>query len=250
MRRARIGIIDFNPKAGTNEDKIHYVEKIRDIIPGGTAPEGIVFREARDLSRYSGLVLTGSALSAANYQRMAGERQISGDDYHAVDAVARQLVNYEGSVFGICFGAQLVAFIRGGRIGTLESIEVGYLDHELTKEAEYDPVFGHLPRRFYGAHLHRDFVKELPDGGKVLATRRGMIYAYRLDSPGGRVWYGCQPHPEMSTTKNATFFLELAKCEGLIDDAEYHKALTLTEGADFGLSETLAKFGGLVSGIK
>lgn len=235
-----IGIIDFNPEAGTPSDELHYIEKIRALLPPGKA-DGIIFRDVSDLSTYDGLILSGSKLSAAAYQ---GMKQREGD-YKGVERVAEQLRDYNGSAFGICFGSQLLALVAGGSVGTLEMAEVGYLPHGLTPAGKKDPVFGELPQRFFGAHLHNDFVKRLPKGGKVLARRNGMIYAYRLQR-GDSMWYGCQPHPEMSTPENSTILANRALRSGIIGAGEYNVARVVPRDAEYALSKTLAKFAELV----
>ena len=238
-----IGIIDFNPKAGTPEDGRQYIRLIGELLPG--EKEGIVFRDVRDLSRYDGLVLSGSALSAVSYQRMIRDGRIDDDDYRDIDRVAQQLKEYRGNVFGICFGSQLAALLAGGEVGSLDNMEVGYLPHVLTEAGKRDPVFGHLPERFYGAHLHRDIVNKLPEGGEILATRNGYVHAYRIQRD-GKVWYGCQPHPEMSTPENAPNFTwrEVRKWLTGAEDVADEFKLNMPQDAEFGLSQTITRFAG------
>ncbi len=83
----------------------------------------------------------------------------------------------------------------------------------------------------------------------MLATRNSMIYAYRLQIADS-VWYGSQPHPEMSTRENAPTFMwnAVRKWMAGADDLADECKSGVPEGADYGISQTLGKFAGLVKG--
>jgi GMP synthase-like glutamine amidotransferase len=247
-----IGIVDFNPDQ--KPDEIGYIRRISALIPTDYNWEGFVFRDARDIGYYDALILSGSKLSATYYQRMKKQGKIEGDDYIYVDKFAEQLSDYDGPVLGICFGNQLLAHSMGSELDRLEQTEVGYLPHELTSYGKRDRVFGHLNDTFYGAHMHRDFVKTLPIGENVslshcLAKRNGMIHAFGVLYYGGNdrgrvMRYGVQPHPEMSTPDSASFFPTIRK--GLLTielgPEEVEKALVIPSGADFEFSKIITNF--------
>jgi len=246
-----IGIVDFNPD--TNPDKRQYVRRIGALIPRGTKFEGVYFREDSDLSRYTALILSGSKLSATRYQNMCAEKSLEGTDYLAVDRMKLRLLDFKGNMFGICFGAQLIAHMSGGKLGSLPQTEAGYLDHELTADGRKDRIFGNLPDTFFGAHLHRDFVQSLPEVGvqsaKVLARRNEFIHAYSVLLQNGSLRYGVQPHPEMSNSRDATVLVQLNRhwLTDELGEEEYEKALIIPKNADFQLSETIRKFAEMIN---
>jgi|GEM_PF-1427346 len=251
----RIGIVDFNPDQ--NPDTRQYVRRISKLIPDDFEAEGIFFKDDTDYSDYDALILSGSKLSASNYQEMAEHGMAIEGDYVFVDNAVQKLSRYKGSMFGICFGSQLIARVIGGDLGKLEKTEAGYLAHRLTDDGKKDPVFGRLPDIFYGAHLHNDYVKSLPAAGEnitdsqILATRNGHIHAYKIICSNGSVMYGVQPHPEMSSPRDATFLVEVngTWLEDAIGNQEYQNALTVPFGADYELAKTIAKFAEIVKKI-
>ncbi|MEK6963357.1 MAG: hypothetical protein AABX70_02935 [Nanoarchaeota archaeon] len=250
----KIGIINFNPDQ--NPDTIEYIDKIGALIPQGIEYRGFHFTEQVDFSGCSALILSGSKLSATNYQKMVQKGAIEGADYLSIDGIAKKLAAYQGSMFGICFGAQLVAHVMGGRLGKLVRVEPGYLQHELTDAGKKDLIFGKLPERFYGAHLHQDYVDTLPNGelvksADVLAMRNGFIHAFKAVCANGAVRYGVQPHPEMSTPENAVFLVRHTKSwlEGEIGREEYENALIIPTDAGYELAETITQFAQSIKGF-
>ncbi len=235
----RIGILDFNPEP---MDSLRYPERISSFFPKGVKWQSHWFRGNPNISSYDALFLSGSRLSAAGYQEMNEIGKTEKGEYEDVARIAEKLALYHKPIYGICFGAQLLAYVMGGRLGSLDKTEAGYLLHELTEEGRKDKVFGFLSERFRGSHLHRDYVAQLPTGS-VLATRNGLIHAYRIEK-NGIISYGIQPHPEMSTPENAALLIRAneSMLKGEIGTDEYEKALAIPAGADFELCKTITRF--------
>ena len=98
-------------------------------------------------------------------------------------------------ILGICYGHQLLAHARGGRIGYHPGgVELGTTDVRLTPEAAADPLFGLLGTSGFPAHVaHRQTVLALPAGAVRLAGNDfEPHHAFRL---GPKAW-GVQFHPE------------------------------------------------------
>lgn len=246
-KRNLIGIIDFNPDQ--NPDRRQYIKRISSLIPKDFSVEGILFRDNRDVLKYDALILSGSRLSATDYQKMVEENQVVGGDYISVDKITEKLFKYKGPMLGICFGAQLIAYIMGGKLGKLEKTEAGYLEHRLTPQGEIDPIFNHLADIFYGAHLHTDYIAVLPKGkdikeSNILATRNGFIHAYGVLCNNGSMRYGVLFHPEMSNPSDATFLVDVNSqwLRKAIGDKEYEKARIVPKQADFEVRKTITKF--------
>lgn len=244
----KIGIVDFNPDQ--TPDRRQYPKRIGALLPEDTVYEAILYKNQVDLSKYDMLFLSGSRLSATLYTTMKDQHFPNTDpEYEYIDKMIEVLKSYTGPMFGICFGSQILAYIKGGKLGRLDRTEAGYLSHDLSAEGRNDAVFGHLPNRFYGSHLHQDFVKELPSGPKVqksdvMASRNGFIHAFRVIDKNGIISYGVQPHPEMSNKNDAVFLVDVNKgwLEKKIGQDELNKTLIVPEGADFEFQKTITYF--------
>lgn len=99
-------------------------------------------------------------------------------------------------LLGICFGHQLMAHAFGGEVADNPAgIEVGTVPIRLTDEAEADPLFRHLSRRFPAHVTHQQSVIAPPRGAVVLAC--SDMDAHQAIRLGERMW-SVQFHPEFS----------------------------------------------------
>ncbi|MEI6228755.1 MAG: hypothetical protein WCP11_01890 [Candidatus Saccharibacteria bacterium] len=177
-----IGIIDFNPDQ--NPDRSQYVKRISALLPEGTAYKGVFFRDINNLDQYDAIILSGSKFFATQYQRdVRSGAELSGESAD-VDVAVKKIMGYKGPIFGICFGAQILAHIHGAELGRLPITEAGYLTHQLTEIGANDPVFSGLDQTFWGAQLHMNFVQTLledtDEKSDIIATRNGYIHAFRI----------------------------------------------------------------------
>jgi GMP synthase (glutamine-hydrolysing) len=105
----------------------------------------------------------------------------------------QRLVADEIPILGVCLGGQLLAKALHGQVRRLPSPEIGWADVELTPEAEDDPVFACLPRRFTSFQWHL-YCFEQPGGAVPLARNERCLQAYRA---GSAAW-GIQFHAEVT----------------------------------------------------
>jgi GMP synthase (glutamine-hydrolysing) len=104
----------------------------------------------------------------------------------------REAVETDTPVWGICFGAQLLAAALGGRVFAGPRPEVGILPLQLTGAAVADPVFGSLPPEVPMFHWHGDSF-ETPAGAiRVAGSDAYPNQAFRA----GGLAYGVQFHAE------------------------------------------------------
>ena len=95
-------------------------------------------------------------------------------------------------VWGICFGAQLLASALGARVWPGSGPEVGIHPLRLEPAAAGDPVFSALPETLPMFHWHGDSF-DVPEGAELLASSG----AYRSQAfRAGRLAYGVQFHAE------------------------------------------------------
>ncbi len=105
-------------------------------------------------------------------------------------------------IFGICFGAQLLAEALGGRVFSSDQEEIGWYDVTLTPEGRRSFLFEGIPERFLTFHWHSDHFL-LPSGCIRLAKSDPTAnQAYVCE---GHPFVGMQFHPEY-TREMVTYF--------------------------------------------
>lgn len=109
-------------------------------------------------------------------------------------AMRRAVQELRMPVLGVCLGHQVLAEALGGRVGLMDSPEVGIMEVALTPAAAEDPVFRHLPAAATVLQWHAAAVLEPPPGATVLAASPACpIQAFRV----GPAAYGIQYHVEI-----------------------------------------------------
>jgi GMP synthase (glutamine-hydrolysing) len=137
------------------------------------------------LEAYDAVLVFGGAMHVDQEDRHGWLR----DEHHTL----RRLLADEVPVLGVCLGGQLLAKALHGHVRRLPSPEIGWVDVELTPEAQDDPVFAALPRRFSSFQWHL-YHFELPAGAVPLARSDRCLQAYRA----GTAAWGLQFHAEVT----------------------------------------------------
>ena len=104
----------------------------------------------------------------------------------------QRLLDVHVPVLGVCLGAQLVAKAAHAEVSVMPEPEVGWVDVELTEDADDDPLFRGLPSRFPSFQWHY-YELAAPTGSCVLARSACCTQAFRL---GDTAW-AVQFHPEV-----------------------------------------------------
>lgn len=170
-------------KLGSIED---WIEKNDYSATGTHTYRGEQLPEA---SEFDFLIILGGPQSAVELDKYPYLRQEI--------ELAKQAIQANKVVLGICLGAQLLGTALGAAAESSPYKEIGVYPVEMTQHAETDPVFKHFPRQFPVMHWHSD-MPGLPDGSVLLAKSIGCPrQAFRY---GERV-YGFQFHLEL-TSKN------------------------------------------------
>ena len=133
---------------------------------------------------FAGVVVTGSPSMVS--ERLSWSVQTGAWLVEAMDA--------DVPVLGICYGHQLLAQARGGRVGPNPAgRQMGTQRLEVESPAGADPLWSGFGREGLVQVTHVESVLELPPGARVLArTAADPHHAFAL---GSRVW-GVQFHPE------------------------------------------------------
>ncbi|SHK02585.1 type 1 glutamine amidotransferase [Rhodothermus profundi] len=117
----------------------------------------------------------------------------------ALQHLLRAAADRKLPMFGSCWGHQMLAVTFGGQVVRDPAhAEFGVGEVHLTRAGHQDPVFGHLPSRFYVSMGHRDRVVTLPPGGIELARNTQPFQAFRLKD---RPVYGTQFHSELNASR-------------------------------------------------
>lgn len=117
-------------------------------------------------------------------------------------------------VLGICYGAQLMAYLLGGRVATAPVSEYG------KTEVEVDPS----SRLYHGVSpkticwmSHTDYIAEAPEGFRITSHTPVCPIAGMENEERG--WYGIQAHPEVLHTQEGSkmlhnFVRDICGCSG------------------------------------
>ena len=104
-----------------------------------------------------------------------------------------RILNIGIPILGICYGDQLMAYMGGGVITSAEnSSEYG----KTLVHVEDCELFREIPEKSIVWMSHTDFIKEVPDGFKIIAFTDKCPCAAMCDEK--RKLYGVQFHPEVT----------------------------------------------------
>lgn len=125
------------------------------------------------------------------------------EDYDYSDALTElilRMVDERVTLFGSCYGHQIIARTLGGRVvHDVDRAEVGAVEVTGTEAASDDPIFGACPARYTVLMGHRDRVDRLPESAVELAfSETCRNQAFRL--AGLPVW-GTQFHSELTPAR-------------------------------------------------
>lgn len=133
---------------------------------------------------------------------------LSGSPFSVNDkeAFKPDLSNIRGKypVLGICYGAQYLAYLSGGKVEKGNSREYGRAI--LTPVEKNDLLFKDAKDKSEVWMSHGDTITQLPDNFKVIAkTDSVKVAAYKVE---GEETWGVQFHPEVFHTEDGTLLLD------------------------------------------
>lgn len=137
-----------------------------------------------ELDGFAGVIAMGGPMGAYEDDRLpwlAHEKQLIRSAFEA-----------GVPVWGVCLGAQLLAASLGAKVAPGAEPEIGVLPVHRRPEADADPVFSVLPKRFLALQWHGDTFA-LPEGGVLLASSD----AYENQAFAVGPAYGLQFHIEI-----------------------------------------------------
>lgn len=125
-------------------------------------------------------------------------------------------------VLGICYGAQLMSYMLGGKVEGADTREYGQREIELCESV----LFEGTDKKNVCLMSHTDKITALPEGFSVIAkTKSCPISAFENEE---KKFYGVQFHPEVNHTPFGTqmirnFLYKVCGCSGDWTMADYAK---------------------------
>ena len=117
-------------------------------------------------------------------------------------------------VLGICYGHQLIAYMRGGKIRPADGgSEYGRAEMRV----ERCELFEGIPEKSFCWMSHTDYVSNIPEGFETIAKTDSCPCAAMADKE--RKIYGVQFHPEVTNTEYGkeilgNFLFSVCRCAG------------------------------------
>ena len=96
-------------------------------------------------------------------------------------------------VFGVCFGAQLLAEALGGAVFQNDQKEIGWFEVTLTPQGKDSILFKDVPEKFLTFHWHSDHFSLPPGCLRLASSEPSANQSYTLE---GKPVAGVQFHPE------------------------------------------------------
>ncbi len=115
--------------------------------------------------------------------------------------VDKEIFELNIPILGICYGAQLMAYMLGGEVSHAETREYGKSDIEYSESL----LNSGIPTKNVCWMSHTDYISKVPEGFSVIAKTETCPVAGMSNDEKG--FYAVQFHPEVMHTKNGTDIL-------------------------------------------
>ena len=158
------------------------------------------------LKEYNGIIFTG------------GPASVYEDDAPTVD---HEIFDIGVPVLGICYGAQLMAHLLGGKVQKASKREYGKMDVEMIAQSR---LFVGIGRKTSCLMTHTDYISDIPkDFCAVAKTETCPVAAMACED---KKLYGLQFHPEVTDTAEGkemikNFLYVICGCQGLWEMSSY-----------------------------
>ena len=108
-------------------------------------------------------------------------------------SISEEIFSLGIPVLGICYGAQLMAHILGGKVDTAPTSEYGRTEVNVDRSSK---LFGNVGPDTIAWMSHTDYIAQVPDGFRITATTPVCPVAAMEDEKRG--FYATQFHPEVN----------------------------------------------------
>lgn len=126
----------------------------------------------------------------------------------------KEILNLGIPVLGICYGCQLICWMRDGVVKSADTREYGKIDVTIDKKESV--LFRNIPDSVVWMS-HTDYISDAPDGFEVTAHSDNCPCA-AMENPGEKI-YAVQFHPEVTHTQYGNtllknFIFDVCGCAG------------------------------------
>lgn len=187
------------------------------VVDFGGQYNQLIARRVRECNVYCEIVPYSKAMDAVKEKNPKGIIFTGGPaSVYAENApsVPAELFEMGIPVLGICYGAQLMAYVMGGKVASPDSKEYGRVkvtikgDTALYKDIAYENECW---------MSHTDYIETVPEGFAVTAVTSNCPTASMEHA--GKKLYGVQFHPEVEHTPFGkalirNFLYEICRCDG------------------------------------
>ena len=174
------------------------------VLDFGSQTTQLIGRRIRELNTYSEIVpynkfpkndptVKGVVLSGSPY---------SVNDINAFKTDLSE-IRKKYPVLGICYGAQFLSYLSGGKIESSKSREYGRAF--LSELDESDPLFNGVKKGTEVWMSHGDTIVEIPEFKVIASTDDVKVSAFKI---AGEPTWGVQFHPEVFHTQDGTKILD------------------------------------------
>ena len=133
---------------------------------------------------------------------------------------AKEILDLGIPVLGICYGCQLISWMRGGEVKTAPVSEYGKIEVKATTKSL---LFKGIPEKSIVWMSHTDYISKVPDGFQIVGTTDDCPCA-AMENTAENI-YAVQFHPEVTHSQFGkellhNFLYEICGCSGdwVMDD--------------------------------
>ena len=187
------------------------------VIDFGGQYNQLVARRVRECNVYCEIYSYRKPLDEIKAMNPKGIILTGGPDSCYVEGAATcspELFELGVPVMGLCYGAQLMTHVLGGKVERAANREYGHTELRVDVES---PVFSGVPAETSCFMSHFDYISEAAPGFKSIATTDSCPFAAISDE--SRNLYGLQFHPEVLHTPEGSemifnFVRNICGCQG------------------------------------
>lgn len=195
--------------------KISVKERIAVLDFGGQYNQ-LIARRIREAGVYSEVIPYNTPVSDYADQNLKGIVLTGGpNSVYGQEALqcSDKIFSLGVPVLGICYGMQLIAHMKAGKVQSASIPEFGFTDMCVKDH----PLFDGIARETVVWMNHNDFVHTLPAGFESIACTSHCANAAMADD--AQKLYGVQFHPEVNHTRQgfrilSNFIYNICNCEG------------------------------------
>ena len=167
------------------------------IVDFGGQYNQLIARRVRECNVYCEVVPYKKAMDAIREKQpkgiifTGGPKSVYGED---APSISKEVFSFGIPVLGICYGAQLMAYLLGGEVNKIENREFG----KVSIKTEKDSLIGSVTNGDVCWMSHTDQITKAPEGFRVTASSESCPLSALENKTAGL--YAVQFHPEVEHT--------------------------------------------------